>query len=89
LLSAVIQQQAHLLSPTTRGAAGGRTSPEGRNSTVRAPERHRLVARPAHAHRHARPDIITKRHGCAIAEDFQNRPKLPTEAKGSPKFYAH
>src|SRR2546429_4475957 len=63
LLSAVIQQQAHLLGPKTRSAAGGRASPESRNGAVRAPVRHRLVARSAHAHCHARPDVITKRHG--------------------------
>ncbi len=63
LLSAVIQQQAHLLGSKTRSAPGRRTGSKGRHRAVSAPVRRRLVARPAHTHRHPGPDVITKRHG--------------------------
>src|SRR5207302_5304155 len=63
LLSAVIQQQTHLLSPETRGAASSRAGSEGGHGAVGAPVRRNLVPRPAHTHGDPGADIITKHHG--------------------------
>ena len=61
LLRRVVEQVAHLPLTEARGAAGRRRGAEDLRGAVRAAVGERLVGRPAHAHRHARADVVAER----------------------------